>query len=107
MIGINPNNIGPDEEDTDDDNWRFPDGDLYYSYDLLYHTSWNWLMPVVEKIETLGLNIPIDIHWHGTYIGDRKSNHRIIGYVKGGKRLNHTYDAVVEFIKWYNEQSEE
>lgn len=69
---------------------------------LDYHESWDWLMPVVEKIESLGISMPISIHWHGTYIGTSKDVGRVSGYIKGGNRLNHTYACVTEFIKQYN-----
>ena len=40
----------------------------YLEEDLEYHSSWDWLMPVVEKIEMLGYTFeknyqPIDKDW--------------------------------------------
>ena len=56
-----------------------------------YHTSWNWLMPVVRKILT-----------NENYI-DLTQRENIMDSVPYGM-VEDTYDAVVEFIKWYNEQ---
>ena len=55
-----------------------------------YHTEWNWLMPVVDKIFALAVadeNIELfyDVQ---THIPDKTA----------------TYNAVVEFIKTYNDE---
>ena len=67
-----------------------------------YHKDWNWLMEVVEKIESLGYS-------YSTYLSGnvRVVNFRsIIDYNLIGGTLQETnYNACVEFIKWYNEQS--
>ena len=63
------------------------EGDFSY---LKYHTSWDWLMPLVEScFERL------DSNDHSADEIKRQllvCNRRVI------------YKAVVEFIKWYNEQ---
>lgn len=87
-----------------------PKTPVYYK-DMLHHSSWDWLMPVVEKI------IEIDItpapNWRGYRI-------EIVprGYVKisgfpmqkihtnvsvCGSLIIAVWKAVVEFIKYYNE----
>lgn len=88
--------------------------------DLKYHTSWDWLMPVVEKIESLGdgdyitefsinnhnvtlisqvnskvkeaLNLPIDT-----------LKVRIDYFDSDSSKLQATYQAICQFIEWYNE----
>lgn len=50
--------------------------------DLHYHTSWNWLMPVVEEIDHLQFEEVVEIE---TGLKMRS--------------LSATYNAVVEFIK--------
>lgn len=40
---------------------------------MKYHTSWNWLMPVIEKIETLGYSFeknyqPIEEDWQSLIV---------------------------------------
>ncbi len=79
--------------------------------DLHYHTSWNWLMPVVEKIEEIPLEevegaykvhrFCVDLKFTQAEITDTSSG-LIVGYGDGGNKLDSTYQAVVEFIKWYN-----
>lgn len=85
---------------------------------LNFHTSWDWLMPVVEKIETLfNDGIDVDIFSDGTVITQYRFEEN--GYLTEGKeivrltkaeigfntKIEHTYQAVVEFIKWYNNQT--
>lgn len=68
-----------------------------------YHTSWDWLMPVVEKIESIGYSVKIQ--------RIKTSIHRILedaelfGFVCGdvSKKREITYDTIVKFIEWYNE----
>jgi hypothetical protein len=81
-----------------------PENDLRYSTSgIKYHTSWDWLMPVVEKIENFG-NCDIQIHSHIFYINFENGNykkdfHRYENLTK----LEMVWLAVVEFIKWYDE----
>ncbi len=67
---------------------------------MLYHSSWDWLMKVVEKIELMGYRVSskftecvicdINYHYNRTFISEDSKLHSI-------------YTSVVEFIKWYNE----
>lgn len=61
--------------------------------EMRYHQSWDWLMPVVEKINTLR-------HFGNIDATDRK---RMYG-VSIFDTQTTVYKAVVEFIKWYNTQ---
>lgn len=69
------------------------------SDDLKFDKDWNWLMEVVDKIETLGYS-------YSTYLSGnvRTVNFRgIIDYNSiDGTILDTTYEAVIEFINWYN-----
>lgn len=69
--------------------------------ELKYHTSFDWLMPVVEKIEGLGYDTELvyrlDDGGHCFYINDSP----IFSSQMGGKK-EATYTVVIEFIKWYN-----
>lgn len=67
----------------------FADGDLWRTHQLRYHNDWNWLMPVVEKI--------LDISFQDE--GDAEDFYSIRDCIPD---INHTYKAVVEFIKQYN-----
>ena len=72
--------------------------------DLAYHNSYAWLMPVVEKIESLGY--PTVIKCIG--IGQRLTVVLDGGELFEGEicttKIEATYKAVVEFINWYNKQ---
>jgi hypothetical protein len=71
---------------------------------LQYHTSWDWLMPVVEKIESLrdsnGDAYRFSIDMCNAQI--EGANIEIIG---GAFKLDTTYRAVVEFIKQHNKKA--
>ena len=75
-------------------------------YNLKYHTSWDWLMPVVEKIENDDLYRVIifrgscDIELIESNSVD--SNFETIEKSGMNKNIS-TWLAVLEFIKWYNE----
>ena len=72
-----------------------------------YDTDWNWLMEVVEKIESLtykGFNIYVDITTL-TFIHTEESNLEI-AEVFGGTKIENTYNACVQFVQWYNNQNE-
>lgn len=64
--------------------------------DLKFHKSWDWLMPVVEKIEGLSRTV--------TIFGNVKAGHvtliqpNIIRGI-GATKIESVYKAVVEFIK--------
>jgi len=88
---------------------RFPHG-----YDrtiaLLYDTSWDWLMPVVEKIEDIdGGKYDINILKNGTQIFEYSSGGKVIvnnvADISFSNKIEHTYQAVVEFINFYNQQN--
>jgi hypothetical protein len=69
----------------------------------LYHKEWNWLMPVVEKIETLGYTFEknyqrVDKDWQSLIV---KGND-ILYQEFNDDSLKSSYYVVVEFIKWYN-----
>lgn len=105
---------------------------------LLYHTSWDWLMPVVEKIENDGvqtfddMNITVysrfeirhnhvKLHWskcHGyqlflevipKWMSDSSSclsKEQIrVSIEKETSKIEAVYYAVVEFIKWHNQNN--
>lgn len=80
--------------------------DYWLASELKYHTSWDWLMPVVEKIEELGYCV-----WFQT----RKKAPILITIWKNGDeiirignlhdtKIKTVYNAVIDFIKWYNNQ---
>jgi hypothetical protein len=75
---------------------------LCYLHELKYHSSWDWLMSVVEKIESVQA-------WHVEISTDSCTIHNGLlkepifeTYMK--TKIEATYNAVVEFIQWYNKE---
>ena len=68
-------------------------------FELEFHSDWNWLMVVVEKIESIkGTQIFINgISCEIMFKGKIISKHF-------NTKIEAVYNAVVEFIKWYNKQ---
>jgi hypothetical protein len=64
--------------------------------EMKYHTSWDWLMPVIDKIESDG-RYGVEILKYGTTI--RASKTEIVADISFGDKIDHTYNAVVKFIK--------
>jgi hypothetical protein len=80
-------------------------GDCYNVTPLpMYHLRWDYLMPVVEKIETLDCIEYVSITLNDVLI--RIKGIDTIDYCRQGDKLYNTYSAVVEFIKWYNKQED-
>lgn len=61
-----------------------------------FSTDWNWLMEVVEKIEGFKGNKDV-IHWS-------RNNWTIFDLKLTESKIQATYNACLEFIKWYNDQ---
>jgi hypothetical protein len=56
---------------------------------LSFHSDWNWLMEVVEKIERVGkTEFKFSVEFEK---------------VKLSSNIESVYNACIEFIKWYNE----
>ena len=73
--------------------------DWYTSDNLNYHISWDWLMPVVEKIDEISdENILFKIEHNRAFIEDIENYHIFIDVISNS-RIEATYKAVVEFIK--------
>ena len=63
----------------------FHSGDFHKLDDLYFHDSWDWLMPVIQKIKNMNLE--------GPSMTDK------IDFYLTGCNLKYTYESVVEFIK--------
>jgi hypothetical protein len=80
--------------------------------ELKFDTSWDWLMPVVEKIELLQFEFSISsiietkdddrtlIWFHDCEIRDGVISITSVS----NKKIESVYDCIVKFIKWYNQQ---
>jgi len=71
--------------DSDDENAQH----FYTPDEMKYHTSWDWLMPVVEKCYHNGAD--------ENGVGD--ITHALLDC-----DIDHTHNAVVEFIKTYSDE---
>ena len=69
---------------------------------LNYHNSWDWLMPVVERIETFGFEFIISENRVKIKQNTDHSIEELFHAETIGSKLNTTYKAVVEFIKEFN-----
>lgn len=76
---------------------------------LKYHSSWDWLMEVVEQIE----NTEVESNYlmlesignMAKFIYD--DGCRFLKDNIGETKIQAVYEACVEFIKWYNENREQ
>ena len=59
-----------------------------------YNSSWDWLMPVISKIQEDVLYIK--------YINESTNILAERGIIINPKYIETTYSDVIEFIKWYN-----
>ena len=84
--------------------------DTFLLEDLSYHTSWDWLMPVVEKIENLDCLYDFTIDKNRGVIKTKLSADNVFRFNEDyftSSKLEIVYKAVVEFINWYNENKED
>lgn len=63
--------------------------------ELKYHSDWNWLMQVVEKIESFKGDKDV-IHWS-------RNNRTIFDLKLTECKIQTVYKACTEFVKWHNE----
>ena len=92
----------------------YPNTTYWYKKDqppltvLLFDTDWNWLMEVVEKIELNNKKFGIvTLHGLGRTKVDCYNNEQIsnrIDILNQKYGIAPTYNACVEFIKWYNNE---
>lgn len=72
---------------------------------LHYHNSWDWLMPVVERIHKMGKLVsinfysendnPVECKIYNWGVGDPEIETETLSAIES------VWSAVVEFIKWY------
>jgi len=71
--------------------------------DLKYHSSWDWLMPVVDKIESLGYEVQIrNTDCIIFQLLDTIKYKPIVDISSRNGKKDSTYKAVVKFIKDQN-----
>lgn len=100
----------------DESMWYFPEPFRYTCAEesrLAFNDSWDWLMPVVDKIEkthcvnilskpksficmirSLDVEGSLNISYYKGSVGNKDT---------AKTKIDAVYNAVVEFIEWYNE----
>lgn len=83
----------------------------YIAYTFKYHKDWNWLMEVVEKIETLKyideFNIQYDSVAKGHIVSITPAYNNTFNAIYTEvyeNKIDAVYHAVIKFIEWYNQQ---
>jgi len=80
-----------------------------------YHFDWNWLMGVIDKIETLEYkdkgkyrfcSYGYMFHFSAEKLDNSKSIPELNYYASVENKIRGAHKAVVEFIKWYNSSSD-
>ena len=85
---------------------------------IKYHKSWDWLMPVVEKIENIDFGnwepIKGDVYMNCSFEIEITSSvcqlnihadqrcYKSFFYVCSNSKIESVYGLIIEFIKWYN-----
>ena len=89
-------------------NFYLLDGEiLAHEADLKYHTSWDWLMPVVEKIESFD-HISVDMTkgycrvFKCYNFEDRYRHGNQLAFSSDTPKIQAVWSACVEFIDWFN-----
>ena len=75
----------------------FGNGTFGLAEELHFHTSWDWLMPVIHRIRD---HVNVDMGFEE--FDDWRENFKQIDPYN--YNLEQCYDAVVEFIKEYNDR---
>ena len=86
--------------------------DTFFDNQLKFHSNWNWLMSVVEKIHSMQ-SYGVFINPNGTYIQDEEDkvicmtfkNEEVNGEIISSSNIEATFNCCAEFVKWYNEQN--
>jgi len=76
----------------------FSNGNLYRSHELKYHESWDWLMPVIKKIDAYA-NEEMSFNEFNDY----RDKYVFIHDLSVHNDIKDIYNQVVEFIKENND----
>jgi len=82
---------------------------VYFKYNcsankLMFDSSWDWLMPVIEKIEKDKATVNFLTNAKTKIIGCTIHVDYTSFSFKSTNRLEAAYEAIIKFIKWYNSQ---
>lgn len=87
-------------------NLRVGDFNIFGLKEMKFNTSWDWLMLVVDKIETLDCVIEsrIDRGYIGIVAWGKEDFKRIDFSLEDYEsKIEATYNACIAFVKWYND----
>ncbi len=89
---------------------KFENGEWTHTVDSLsrFHSSWDWLIPVLEKIGEYKFNDEPPEHPDYAYVRTfQKHMVRINRFSLHQEEtlLRSAYKAVIEFIEWYNKKT--
>ena len=73
---------------------KFTNGKLLDIAELKYHISWDWLIPVINKI--------YDLSEYYIYKYETQTFYSEGGIEINTKYIEETYKDVIEFIEWFN-----
>lgn len=74
--------------------------------DLQFYSSWDWLMPVLTNIEkNFWVTTTTRRGYSAVSIHQPQKGYEKIARVDSENKLEATWSAIVEFIKWYNTQN--
>jgi hypothetical protein len=77
--------------------YKCSDGMHYQIKDMKFNTSWDWIMPVVEKIEDMGYNFQISEK--GACLFNDNSESWIPMQRTNSTKLIAVYKLIIDFIK--------
>lgn len=75
--------------------------------ELKFNSSWDWLMPVVDKIESIdSCTYEVMLKYAIAFVCDKglHSSPPVVRAI-GSTRIETAYNLVVQFIQWYNQQT--
>lgn len=95
---------------TNDDTEAYPQGYLYFqdigareAKNLMYNDSWDWIMPVVEKIHSY-TDFWVTIYYRSCKVFPMNRGVEMEILIEEKPTIEAVWIAVVEFIKWHNKQ---
>lgn len=81
----------------------------YTPENMKYASSWEWLMPVVQKIESLPIVDEVNFQWESV---SKKYYFNILPaynnsfpniYEEGVNKIQVAFNLIIKFINWYNQ----
>lgn len=84
----------------------FTDSKTFTLEELKFHSDWNWLMEVVEKIEEIeNIRFNVETSQDTCRIYDCENFEDIVNIEYADTKIQAVYQAVVAFINWHNQQN--